>query len=171
MENLRAILSNYLIFVIVFALCIVVIFGFTIYYGSQSTKKSVYLYGLFLDYSTMQTWSLTLFIIQYLLLCYSLATKAELGTALIVVCITLTIIGSVLTKNILNIIINILIEGVNLAIIYFGSLVNSLRLQAENEKYLFLQIAIMFAGLLFYTFTTFIYIKNIRKKDKVNAKA
>ena len=161
MESLKVILSKYLIFVIVFALCLVAIFAFTLYFGSKSTKKSIYLYGMFMEYKTPQIWALTLFIMQFLLLGYSLATKADLTKDLIIVCLLLTIIASVLTKDIINIIINIALEAVNLAIIYFGSLVNTLRVQTSNN-YLFLQIAIMFAGLLFYTFTTFIYIKNIR---------
>ena len=171
MENLRAILSNYLIFVIVFALCLVVIFAFAVYFGSKSTKKSIYLYGMFMDYKTSHIWALTLFIMQYLLLGYSLATKAELSLALIIICAVCTIVASILTKNVINILMNIVLESINLAVIYFGSLVNTLRLQVGNNKYLFLQIAIMFAGLLFYTFTTFIYIKNIRKKEKIDVKA
>ena len=139
MESLKLILSKYLIFVIVFALCLVVIFAFTLYFGSKSTKKSIYLYGMFMEYKTSQIWSLTLFIMQFLLLGYSLATKSDLTKELIVVCMASTIIASVLSKNIMNIIINTALECVNLAIIYFGSLVNDLRLQTSNN-YLFLQI-------------------------------
>ena len=171
MENLKTILSNYLIFVIVFALCLVVIFSFTLYYGSKSSKKSIYLYGMFMDYKTPQVWALTLYIMQFLLLSFFLVTKKELSIGLIIICMIFTIVGSILSKNILNIIIHTVLEAVNLAIIYFGSLVNTLRLQVGNNKYLFLQISIMFAGLLFYIFTSFIYIKNIRKKDKIDAKA
>lgn len=171
MENLKTILSNYLIFVIVFALCLVVIFSFTLYYGSKSSKKSIYLYGMFMDYKTPQVWALTLYIMQFLLLSFFLVTKKELSIGLIIICMLFTIIASILSKSFINVIINTLLEGVNLAIIYFGSLVNTLRLQVGNNKYLFLQIAIMFAGLLFYVFTSFIYIKNIRKKDKIDAKA
>jgi hypothetical protein len=171
MENLKTILSNYLIFVIVFALCLVVIFAFTLYYGSKSAKKSIYLYGMFMDYKTPQIWALTMFIMQFLLLGFFLITKKELSIGLIVICMLFTIIGSILSKSIINVIMNTILEAVNLAIIYFGSLVNTLRVQVGNNKYLFLQIAIMFAGLLFYVFTTFIYVKNIRKRDKINAKA
>ncbi len=170
MENLRAIISNYLIFVIVFAICLVLIFVLALYYGSKSTKKSVYLYGMFIDYKTPQIWSLTLFIMQYLLLGFSLATKQPLTVALGVVCMTLTLIASILNKNIINILVNILIEGVNIAIIYFGYLVDTLRNQAGDNKYLFLQIAIMFTGLMFYTFTMFKYFKDIKRKGGQDAK-
>ena len=170
MENLKAILSDYLIFVIVFALCLVGIICLALIYGSKSPKKSIYLYGMFIDYKNSHIWSLTLFIMQYLLLCYSLATKKELTLSLGIICMILIIIASILNKRILNIFINILIETVNLAIVYFGSLVDTLRNQAGETKYLFLQIAIMFAGLLFYTFTTFKFIKDIRRKDELNAK-
>ena len=170
MEKLQAILSDYLIFVIVFALFLVLIFIFALYYGKKSAKKSVYLYGLFLDFKKSHIMSLTLFMMQYLLLCYFLATKKEVTLALCIICISFTLVASILNKNILNVIVNLVMEVVNILVVYFGSLVNTLRIQTDNKMYLILQITIIFTGLVFYTFTMTKYFVDIRKRDLKHVK-
>ena len=66
MENLKNIISDYLIFVIVFAVFLVVIYLLAFMFSKPGSKKSIYLYGLVLDYKTNELWALTLYVLNYL---------------------------------------------------------------------------------------------------------
>ena len=70
-----------------------------------------------------------------------------------------------------KLIINLLINFINIALIFLANLINTLKLDnINNNIYLFLQIVINLFGLFFYIFTHLKFIKDIRKdaygKDK-----
>ena len=59
--------------------------------------------------------------------------------------------------------INLVINLVNIAIIYLANLVDTLRIDNTNNIYFFLQIAVNLFGLFFYMFTSLKFVKDIRK--------
>lgn len=164
MNNLKEILNNYLYFAIIFAVFLVALVITLLILNKKGSKKSIYLSGLFMNYSNMQTWALTLILINFLLLIYTLIFKLELTMAFALVCLSLIIISFALLKNAKNLLINFCINGVNIAIIYLANLVNTLRIENNNVSYLVLQIVLNVFAILFYTFTTCKFIKNIRGK-------
>ena len=171
MEQLSKILSKYSVFIIIFIIVLAIIFVLSICFNKKKIKKSIYLYGMFVDYKTNQIWALVCFISQFLLLVFSLVTKQALNVPISLICLLLVFIGAVLSGDLLNMLINTIICGVNLLVLYYGGLVDVLRDQTGDSNYLLLQIAIMFAGLLLYVFTLLKFVNDIRKKDRLNVKS
>ena len=171
MEQLSQILSKYSIFIIIFIVALAIIFVLSICFKKNKIKKSIYLYGMFVDYKTSQIWALVCFTLQFLLLVFSLVTKQALNVPISIICLLLVFIGAFLSGDLLNILINTIICGVNLLVLYYGGLVDVLRDQTGDNRYLLLQIAIMFAGILLYIFTFLKFVNDIRKKDRLNVKS
>ena len=94
----------------------------------------------------------------------SLASFKHLNLAIILVSLILIITSFALVLKPKSLIIDLLINFVNLAVIYLANLINTLKLNQESTKiYLFLQIIINVFGLFFYIFTHLKFLKDIRK--------
>ncbi|MBQ6840939.1 MAG: hypothetical protein IJO63_02335 [Bacilli bacterium] len=166
MNSLKDILSNYLYFAIVFAVFLVALVITLLIMSKKGSKKSIYLSGLFMNYTNKQTMALTLIILNFLLLGYTLILKIDLTMAFILVSLFMIILAFAILKNAKYLLINSFINGVNIALIYLANLVNVLRIEHGDFSYLILQIAMNVFAILFYIFTTFKFIKNIRGKGE-----
>lgn len=164
MNNLKEILNNYLYFAIIFALFLVALVITLLVMSKKGTKKSIYLSGLFMNYSNVQTFSLSLILINFLLLIYTLIFKLELTKGYILISLFIILLAFGILKNAKHLLINGIINGVNLGLLYLANLVNVLRVEQGGGVYLALQIAMNIFGILFYIFTTFKFVKNIRGK-------
>lgn len=166
MNNLKEILNNYLYFAIIFAIFLVILVIVLLVMSKKGTKKSIYLSGLFMNYSNVQVFALSLILINFLLLVYTLIFKLELTKGYILISLFMIMLAFGILKNAKNLLINGLINGVNLGLLYLANLVNVLRIEQGNSMYLVLQIAMNIFGILFYIFTTCKFIKNIRGKGE-----
>ena len=166
MNNLKDILSDYLYFAIVFAVFLVTLVVTLLILNKKGSKKSIYLSGLFMNYSNMQILSLTLILINFLLLVYTLLFKIDLSMPLILICLFIIMLSFGILKNAKDLLINSCINGVNIGLIYLANLVNVLRLENSEVTYLILQIVMNVFAVLFYIFTTCKFIKNIRGKGE-----
>ncbi|MBE6155806.1 MAG: hypothetical protein E7164_03510 [Firmicutes bacterium] len=166
MNNLKEILSDYLYFAIIFALFLVALVITLLVLNKKGSKKSIYLSGLFMNYSNVQILSLTFIIINFLLLVYTLIFKVDLTRSLVLVCLLLIMLSFILLKKAKIMLINSVINGVNIGVIYLANLVNLLRLESNDFTYLILQIVMNIFAILFYLFTTCKFIKNIRGKGE-----
>ncbi|MBE6148985.1 MAG: hypothetical protein E7167_05850 [Firmicutes bacterium] len=166
MNSLKEILSNYLYFAIIFAIFLVTLVITLFVLSKKGSKKSVYLSGLFMNYSNAQTFALTLILLNFLLLVYTLIFKLELTMAFGLVSLLMIIISFSVLKNAKNLLINFGINIVNIALIYLANLTNTLRIEHGDFSYLILQIVLNIFAILFYIFTTCKFIKNIRGKGE-----
>lgn len=172
MTNLKEILNNYLLLIVVFAVILVVIAAVILLFNKFSFKKKIYLYGLLMDLKNNEIFALTLIIVNFLLLCYVLIMKLPLSPAIAILSFLLVFIAFVLVKSFINILVNSVINGVSIGLIYLANLVNQLRLASNSKAYLVLQIGVNVFGLLFYIFTMIKFVRNIRytggKSEKNN---
>ena len=164
MSSLKHVLSDYLYFAIIFAVFLVTLVITLLVLNKKGSKKSIYLSGLFMNYTNMQTLALTLILINFLLLGYTLIFKVELTRALILICLFIIMLSFGVLKNAKALLINSVINSVNIALIYLANLVNVLRIEHGQITYLILQIVMNVFAILFYIFTTCKFIKNIRGK-------
>ena len=166
MNNLKEVLSNYLYFAIVFAVFLVILVITLLIMNKKGSKRSIYLSGLFMNYTDKQIFSLALILLNFLLITYTLVFKVDLSMALILVCLLMIITSFAILKNAKELLINTTINGVNISLIYLANLVNTLRIEHGDFTYLVLQIIMNVFAILFYILTTFKFIKNIRGKGE-----
>lgn len=167
MTNLKTILFDYLYFIIVFAVFLVALFIFIIIINKKNSKNSIYLSGLLMNLKQNEILSLSIILINYLLLIYTMAMNIKLTYTIALIYVLLILISFVLVNNATALIINGIINTVNVGFIYLANLVNVLKHNNSGDiKYLLLQVLMMVFGILFYTFTTCKFIKDIRKKEK-----
>ena len=160
MTNLKDLLNNYgyfLIFFLIFLLIITIIILIT---NHKKAKGSIYLTGLFLDYTKEQTYTLSLIIINFLLLIYTLLFKINLTLSLSLISTSMIIIAFLIIKNYKYILINFIINLINIFVLYLANLVNILRINNANPGYLVLQIFTNIFGILFFLFTAIKFIKD-----------
>lgn len=166
MSNLKEILSNYLYFAIIFAVFLVALVITLLILNKKGSMKSVYLSGLFMNYTNSQILALTLIIMNFLLLVYTLIFKIDITMAFGLVCLLLIITSFAVLKNAKELLISTGINGVNIALVYLANLVNAIRIENGGALYLILQIVMNVFGILFYIFTTIKFIKGIRGKGE-----
>lgn len=155
-------IQKYLFFVIVFALFLVLIFALGLFL--KNNKKSNYaFYGTLMDLKNNEIFALALIIMNYLLLTYFLIFKIKFNISFAIISSLLIIISYLLVLKPSKLCINLVINLVNIAIIYLANLVDTLRIDNTNNIYFFLQIAVNLFGLFFYMFTSLKFVKDIRK--------
>lgn len=170
MNNIREILQDYLLFVVLFAIFLVVFVMFLLLFNNSKNKKAIYFYGLLIDLKNTQIFALSCLLINSLFLIYTLVMKIALTKGIIIVSMILVLLAFILCKSIKYVIINGLINVVNLALIYFANLVNSLRLDNDTTTFYVLQIMTNIFGILFYIFTCLKFARNIHRKGELNEK-
>ena len=155
-------IQKYLFFVIVFALFLVLIFALGLFL--KNNKKSNYaFYGTLMDLKNNEIFALALIIMNYLLLTYFLIFKIKFNISFAIISSLLIIISYLLVLKPSKLCINLVINLVNIAIIYLANLVDTLRIDNTNNIYFFLQIAVNLFGLFFYMFTSLKFVNDIRK--------
>lgn len=156
-------LKKYLYFIVIFAVFLVFIIALTLFI-KHKTKTNYHLYGLLMNMKNNEIFALSLIALNFIFLSYILIFKIELNLAIILVSLILIITSFALVLKPKSLIIDLLINFVNLAVIYLANLINTLKLNQESTKiYLFLQIIINVFGLFFYIFTHLKFLKDIRK--------
>lgn len=156
-------LKKYLYFIVIFAVFLVFIIALTLFIKHKN-KTNYYLYGLLMNMKNNEIFALSLIALNFIFLSYILIFKIELNLAIILVSLILIITSFALVLKPKSLIIDLLINFVNLAVIYLANLINTLKLNQESAKiYLFLQIIINVFGLFFYIFTHLKFLKDIRK--------
>lgn len=170
MNNLREILQSYLFFGVIFAIFLVILVILILFLNKKGSSKSVYLYGLLMDFNNKQIFALTLILMNFLLMIYTLVMKINLTIAYGIISMLLILISFLIIKRYKYMLINGGVNLINIALIYFANLVNVLRVDNSSNLYLILQILVNIFGLLFYLFSTFKFINNIRGKELENEK-
>ena len=156
-------LKKYLYFIVIFAVFLVFIIALTLFI-KRKNKTNYHLYGLLMNMKNNEIFALSLIALNFIFLSYILVFKIELNLAIILVSLILIITSFALVLKPKSLIIDLLINFVNLAVIYLANLINTLKLNQESTKiYLFLQIIINVFGLFFYIFTHLKFLKDIRK--------
>lgn len=156
-------LKKYLYFIVIFAVFLVFIIALTLFI-KRKNKTNYHLYGLLMNMKNNEIFALSLIALNFIFLSYILIFKIELNLAIILVSLILIITSFALVLKPKSLIIDLLINFVNLAVIYLANLINTLKLNQESAKiYLFLQIIINVFGLFFYIFTHLKFLKDIRK--------
>lgn len=156
-------LKKYLYFIVIFAVFLVFIIALTLFI-KRKNKTNYHLYGLLMNMKNNEIFALSLIALNFIFLSYILIFKIELNLAIILVSLILIITSFALVLKPKSLIIDLLINFVNLAVIYLANLINTLKLNQESTKiYLFLQIIINVFGLFFYIFTHLKFLKDIRK--------
>ena len=169
MNELREVLNSYLYFGVVFAVFLVALAFITVFVSGKKKRKSFYLFGLLLDFNNKQIFALSLIIINFLLLVYTLIFKIKLSISFSLISLLLILISFAVLKKAGYLLINGTINVVNLGYIYLANLVNSLRLENTTGSYI-LEIMINVLGLLFYLFTSLKFFRNIQGKEYQNEK-
>ena len=169
MSELREVLNSYLYFGVVFAIFLVALAYLILFVSGKKKRKSFYLFGLLLDFNNKQIFALSLIIINFLLLVYTLIFKIKLSISFSLISLLLILISFAVLKKAGYLLINGTINVVNLGYIYLANLVNSLRLENTTGSYI-LQIMINVLGLLFYLFTSLKFFRNIQGKEYQNEK-
>ena len=156
-------LKKYLYFIVIFAVFLVFIIALTLFI-KRKNKTNYHLYGLLMNMKNNEIFALSLIALNFIFLSYILIFKIELNVAIILVSLILIITSFALVLKPKSLIIDLLINFVNLAVIYLANLINTLKLNQESTKiYLFLQIIINVFGLFFYIFTHLKFLKDISK--------
>lgn len=170
MDNLRMILEDYLYFAIIFAMFIIILFIIILVFNKKKTSKDIYLYGLLMDLNNFQIFSLTLILINFLIMIYTLIMKINITIAFCIISFLLILVSFIIIKKYKYALINSGVNIINIALIYFANLVNTLRIENTDKIYLILQIVVNIFGTLFYIFSTCKFINNIRGKGIINEK-
>lgn len=165
MNNIIEYLKSYLYFGVIFAIFLVILVIIILIWNKKGSSKSIYLYGLFMDYKNNQVLALTLILMNFLLMIYTLIMKINLTVAYSIISILLVLISFLVLKRYKYLLINSGINFINIGLIYFANLVNTLRIDNPGALYLTLQILVNVFGLFFYMFSTFKFILNIRGKE------
>ena len=167
---MKELLQKYLFLLVIFALFIVFIFALTLVIKNKK-GTNYYLYGLLMNMKTNEIYTLSLIAMNFVFLSYVLIFKIKLNLPIALISTLIIIIAFSLIVKPKKLIINLLINFINIALIFLANLINTLKLDnINNNIYLFLQIVINLFGLFFYIFTHLKFIKDIRKdaygKDK-----
>ena len=166
MSDLKEILHNYLYFGVVFAIFLIALVVFVLLTNRKQSKKNIYLTGFLIDMNNKQIFAISLILINFLLLCYTLIFKINLTSSLILISTFIILLSFIINHKAKYMFINGIINCVNISLIYLANLVNSLKISNNGYLYLVLQIVMNIFGLLFYLFTTIKFIKNIKgEKD------
>ena len=136
MNELREVLNSYLYFGVVFAVFLVALAFITVFVSGKKKRKSFYLFGLLLDFNNKQIFALSLIIINFLLLVYTLIFKIKLSISFSLISLLLILISFAVLKKAGYLLINGTINVVNLGYIYLANLVNSLRLENTTGSYI-----------------------------------
>lgn len=167
---MKALLQKYLFLLVIFALFIVFIFALTLIIKNKK-GSNYYLYGLLMNMKTNEIYTLSLITMNFVFLSYVLIFKIKLNLPIALISTLIIMVAFSLIVKPKKLIINLLINFINIALIFLANLINTLKLDnINNNIYLFLQIVINLFGLFFYIFTHLKFIKDIRKdaygKDK-----
>lgn len=167
---MKELLQKYLFLLVIFALFIVFIFALTLVIKNKK-GSNYYLYGLLMNMKTNEIYTLCLIAMNFVFLSYVLIFKIKLNLPIALISTLIIMIAFSLIVKPKKLIINLLINFINIALIFLANLINTLKLDnINNNIYLFLQIVINLFGLFFYIFTHLKFIKDIRKdaygKDK-----
>ena len=131
-------LKKYLYFIVIFAVFLVFIIALTLFIKHKN-KTNYHLYGLLMNMKNNEIFALSLIALNFIFLSYILIFKIELNLAIILVSLILIITSFALVLKPKSLIIDLLINFVNLAVIYLANLINTLKLNQESTKiYLFL---------------------------------
>lgn len=170
MNDLKEVLNSYLYFGVIFAIFLVILAFFILFVSGKKKRKSYYLFGLLLDFDNKQIFALSLIVINFLLLVYTLLFKIKLSISFILVSLFLILLAYAVLKNAKYMLINGIINLVNLGYIYLANLVNTLRIEKTAGSYV-LQILINILGVFFYLFTSLKFFRNIQGKEYRNEKS
>ncbi len=167
---MKELLQKYLFLLVIFALFIVFIFALTLIIKNKK-GSNYYLYGLLMNMKTNEIYTLSLITMNFVFLSYVLIFKIKLNLPIALISTLIIMVAFSLIVKPKKLIINLLINFINIALIFLANLINTLKLDnINNNIYLFLQIVINLFGLFFYIFTHLKFIKDIRKdaygKDK-----
>ncbi len=167
---MKELLQKYLFLLVIFALFIVFIFALTLVIKNKK-GSNYYLYGLLMNMKTNEIYALSLITMNFVFLSYVLIFKIKLNLPITLLSTLIIMVAFSLIVKPKKLIINLLINFINIALIFLANLINTLKLDnIDNNIYLFLQIVINLFGLFFYIFTHLKFIKDIRKdaygKDK-----
>lgn len=167
---MKELLQKYLFLLVIFALFIVFIFTLTLIIKNKK-GSNYYLYGLLMNMKTNEIYTLSLITMNFVFLSYVLIFKIKLNLPIALISTLIIMVAFSLIVKPKKLIINLLINFINIALIFLANLINTLKLDnINNNIYLFLQIVINLFGLFFYIFTHLKFIKDIRKdaygKDK-----
>ena len=170
MNSIKDLLNNYSYFLIIFFIFLIMLTIITFITNQTKSKSNTFLIGLFLDYTKRQTYALSLIIINFLLLSYTIIFKINLSLNLGLISTSVIIIAYLINRNYKYLLINTLINIINIFIIYLPNLVNLLRINDNNPGYFVLQIFTNIFGILFLSFTSLKFIKDNQIKGEINEK-
>ena len=168
MSEIIDIINKYIYFIFVFFIFLLLIISMFLFANRKGKKRRIYLFGLFMNYNNKQIFALSLMLLNFLLLSYTLILKIPLSKDLICISSLMILISFIILKRYNYVLINGLINIVNISLIYIAHLVNELRLSESTVAYFSLQILMNVFSLFFYIFTTIKFIKNIRGKELNN---
>ena len=120
-------LKKYLYFIVIFAVFLVFIIALTLFI-KRKNKTNYHLYGLLMNMKNNEIFALSLIALNFIFLSYILIFKIELNLAIILVSLILIITSFALVLKPKSLIIDLLINFVNLAVIYLANLINTLKL-------------------------------------------
>ncbi len=165
MSELKEVLNSYLYFGVVFAIFLVFLAYVILFISGKKKRKSYYLFGLLIDFNNEQILALSLIIINYLLLVYTLLFKVRLSAAFTLISLLSILVAFAIINRFSYVLINGVINLVNVGMIYLANLINTLRLENAGSSYYILQILINAFGVLFFTFTSIKFFRNIQGKE------
>lgn len=170
MKSIKMILNNYLYFIILFGLFLILLFSILLVLTKGKKKVNIYLKGLLMNLSDYQILALALCIIDTLLFIYALVFKIKLSLALGIVLFLLILIAFIPLKNIKFLLRNVCLNSIGIGILYLANLINNLRLQDNLTSFYLMQIGINILGIFFSLFSFLKYLKNIREIEDLNEK-
>ena len=162
MSSLKEILNNYLYFGLIFGIFLIFLTIVLLVISKNKNKKNIYLTGLLIDMDNKQIMALSLILLNYLLLIYTLIFKVTLTISFALVSLFIILLSFIINMKAKHMLINGTINIVNISLIYLANLINTVRLDNLGFTYLILQIVMNIFGILFYTFTTIKFIKNLK---------
>ena len=165
MSELREVLNSYLYFGVVFAIFLVALAYLILFVSGKKKRKSYYLFGLLLDFNNRQILALSLIIINFLLLVYTLLFKIKLSLSFTLVSLFLILMSYAVLKKFQYVLLNGGINLINIGLIYLANLINTLRLENTGIWYYILQVLINAFGVTFYLFTSLKFFRNIQEKE------
>ena len=165
MNSLLLGFKKYLFLIIIFAVFICIAFSYIAFSTRKKGKKNVALRGLLMELNNKKIFALTLVCLNFILETFLLIFKYELNLGIIILSSLMVLIGFILCKNFKNIILNTLINGINLGVIYLGLIINHLEV-GSNVLHFILKVAMNAFGLIFYMFILGKFIRNICYKEK-----
>ena len=124
---MKELLQKYLFLLVIFALFIVFIFALTLIIKNKK-GSNYYLYGLLMNMKTNEIYTLSLITMNFVFLSYVLIFKIKLNLPIALISTLIIMVAFSLIVKPKKLIINLLINFINIALIFLANLINTLKL-------------------------------------------